>query len=720
MAKTGLTAEALWGIPRVGDPAVSPPQAEERFCVVPVTTHSLETNEATTRLWWVPADASAPGSGDAPRALTSPDVSASRPAIAPDGRSLLFVRKPGGAPGAPGSGRPEHTGQAQLYLMPLDGGEAERLTDLPLGVTDPRWFPDGKTVAFLSAVFSEAPTPEGTAELVTSREKDPVKAAVSEDRVYRYWDRWLTDGAVHHVFVLDLATRRMVDLTPDLRGWFPLDDPADAYRIAPDGRELAFSACRSEPPYDPVVYGVFTVSLPERLDGTKPIPSPVLLTADHSTDAHRPVYSPDGRILLYGIQREIDFYADRVRLVAFDRTTRRHSVLTEGWDRSAEAWEFFPDSRLVVLRAEDEARNRLFLLDVPAAMKDPGANPPRPLGSGRHGCAPAPDPARSADAWEAAGWWGHPHPAPGAVIATLESLRGPAEVYRCAADGSAVHRLTRFTDGPLADAALGAVEEITFKGAEGRPVRMFLLHPPDGPAGDGAPSKLPLVHLIHGGPHGVFGDQWHWRWNAQMFAARGWRVAFVNFHGSTSWGQEFAASILGRWGYQPYLDIIAATDHLVAAGLADPARLAAAGGSYGGYLASWIASQTDRFACIVNHAGVCDFQTQYASDVTQGRRRSMGGEPWDDQAGMDRWNPMRHARGFRSPMLVLHGERDYRVPFNQALEIYNVYKAMGLPARLICYPDENHWILKPRNSVHWCGEVLGWIERWFAPQPRKD
>jgi dipeptidyl aminopeptidase/acylaminoacyl peptidase len=193
----------------------------------------------------------------------------------------------------------------------------------------------------------------------------------------------------------------------------------------------------------------------------------------------------------------------------------------------------------------------------------------------------------------------------------------------------------------------------------------------------------------------------------------------VNFHGSTGFGEKFTRSILGRWGDQPYDDIMAATDRLISRGLVEPERMAITGGSYGGYLVSWIASQSDRFAAIVNHAGVSDFQTQYASDVTHGRARSMGGEPWDNMEGLDRYNPMRYAKGFHSPMLVIHGEKDYRVPSDQGLEIYGVYKAMNLPARLVCYPDENHWILKPQNSRHWYGEVLSWLDRWLGKAKKK-
>jgi dipeptidyl aminopeptidase/acylaminoacyl peptidase len=278
-------------------------------------------------------------------------------------------------------------------------------------------------------------------------------------------------------------------------------------------------------------------------------------------------------------------------------------------------------------------------------------------------------------------------------------------------------RITSFTDEVMKGVEVPRVEDIRFTGAEGDEVQMFLLLPP----GERMPAKSakrkkkwPLVHMIHGGPHGSFPDGWHWRWNAAVFGSPGYAVAIVNFHGSTSFGEAFTSSILGRWGDQPYADILAATDHLLKMGIVDRKRMAVTGGSYGGYLVSWIASQTDRFACIVNHAGVADFQTQYASDVTHGRARSMGGEPWKDVEGLDRYNPMRYAAGFRSPMLVIHGEKDYRVPSDQGLEIYGVYKAMKLPARLVLYPDECHWVLKPQNSRHWYGEVLGWLRRWLS------
>ncbi len=690
-----LTVDDLWALPRVGAPV---PADDGTRAVVPITTASMDTNEATTRLWL--ATVPAPGAPPAVRPLTSADVSSSMPSISPDGTRVAFVRKPGGPKGdGKAKAGPRFPDKPQVYVMPLDGGEPERLTDLPLGASEPRWLPDGRRLAFVVSLLAEAPTVDGTAELAKAREDEPVKARVTEDRVYRYWDRWLTDGQIGHLCVLDLATRAMVDLMPGWTRWLGLWEPGGSWCIAPDGREIAFSGCRSEPPYDPLLFGIYTVAVPEAgvAAGAEPEP-PRLLTAHHGGPASRPVYGPDGRWLVYGIQHELDFYADPVRLVAHDRHAGTHTVVTDidTWDRSASGWTFSRDGATVLLTAEVEARNVLFALDLAGAVADRAAHPPRAL-------------LRD-------GWLGEPRVGGDRVFFTRESLSRPPEAACCALDGTDLRALTDAAAAGLAEIAFGPVEEVVFAGAEGHPVQMFVVHPPaaadGGPAA--APGPRPLVHLIHGGPHGAFGDQWHWRWNSHAFAAAGRVAALVNFHGSTGWGDAYCRSILGRWGDQPYHDIMAATDVLVERGVADPARMAVTGGSYGGYLVSWICGRTNRFRCAVNHAGVCDFQTQFASDVTQGRRRSMGGELWDDLPGLDRYNPVRQAAAFETPMLVVHGVQDYRVPYNQGLTIYNVYKARELPARLVVYPDENHWILKPRNSRHWYGEVLGWLGRWLG------
>jgi len=705
MTKRPITVEDLWALPRVGAPVPSP---DGKHVIVPVTTYSMEANEGTTRLWLVPSDAVEAGTGvpnDPARPLTTAESSSTQAAWSPDGRRIAFVRKPGGgsggatAAGGPSAKtRPQYTDLPQLHVIAVDGGEAERLTDLRFGAADPRWFPDGRRVAFIAEVYADAPSIEATAKRAKERNDDPVKAAVTEDRFYRYWDHWLTEGKIHHIFVIDLETRAIVDLTPDSRRLFDPDDPTGHYRISPDGRQIAFSAVRSEPPHDPLLVGVFTVEVASPGKVT-----PLTASPDYQADAAHPVYSPDGRWIVFGMQRELDFYADKVRLVAYERATRRATVLTEDWELSADHWTFGDGaedakSMRIYVNADIEGRIGVFTLDLQDALKKPAARIPQEVARG--GCFSA------------------VRIAAGRAFAGLSSLREPPEAVAFDLRGRHAHkvrRLTAFTRSLMASIEVSGVEEWILTGARGHPVQMFLVLPP----GRKSVRKAPLVHMIHGGPHAAFHDEWHWRWNAQAFAAPGYLVALVNFHGSTGWGQKFTASILGRWGDQPYKDIMAATDFLIDRGLADPKRMAVTGGSYGGYLVAWIASQTGRFAAAINHAGVCDFQTQYASDVTQGRARSMGGEPWANVEGMDRYNPMRSASGFRTPMLVIHGEKDYRVPHDQGIAIYNVYKAMKLPARLVYYPDENHWILKPRNSRLWYGEVLSWLDRWIGKKEGK-
>ncbi len=652
-----MTAEDLWAIPRVGAPAVS---RDGAWLAVVVTTYDLEKNEGKSRIWRLPAR------GGEPQALTSGEHSSAEPAFSPDGRQLAFVRK--GASGATGA-----SGKPQIYVLPLEGGEARGVTELPLGAFDPRWLPDGSGLVFAAPLIKGHLTREATASELERRDKDPVKAQVTEDRVYRYWDTWLTTGEVPHLFMLELASGVLRDLTPESATWFDWMDPRGHFDVSPDGREIAFAGILFDEKRSLLRSAIFTVPVAG---------GPVeCLTPDRATDEQRPRYTPDGRSIVYGQQLDPLFYADRVRLMAYDRASRSHAGLLTDWNLSPLHWDFASDGALV-FEAEEEARVSLFALKA-------GAAPRRIVrGGSSGGFAIAPD---------------------GRLTLNLQSLVEPAELYGCGLDGRGLERLTRITEPFTARFGVGEVREMHFEGAAGETIQMFVLLPPDFEAG----KKCPLVHVIHGGPHGISGDAFHPRWNAQLFAAPGYVAALVNFQGSTSWGQDFAQRIQGAWPERPFEDVMRATDTLIASGLVDETRMAATGGSYGGYMASWIEGHTDRFRCIVNHAGVYDTLSQYASDVTQGRNRAFGGEPWDGLEAIHGTNPAHAAKGFNTPMLVLHGEKDYRVPVTQGLECYGVLKAKGVPARLVYFPDENHWILKPRNSLLWYREVHAWLERFL-------
>jgi dipeptidyl aminopeptidase/acylaminoacyl peptidase len=645
-----VTGEDLWLLPRVGSPSAFP---DGSALVVPVTRWNLEKNEARTQFYKVAV------TGGEPRPLTSPDVSANEPRVSPDGRRLAFTRK-------------DANGRAQLMLMPLDGGEARKLIDLPLGVYDPRWLPDGSGVVFVAPLIKDHLDAERTAAEIKRRNEDTVKAHVTEERFYRYWDTWLTTGEVPHLFRYDFAREALTDLTPESTVWFDWMEPAGQYDLSPDGREIALSGVSFDSARSLITSHIYTL----------PATGGALTcrTTGHPAENLRPRYSPDGRWLVYGMTHDPEFYADRVRLMRMDRGTAKHEDWLGNWDGIPTQWEFAADGTLY-FEAEQDARLRLF------AWKSEGEPKALTTGGTVSGATPL---------------------AGGKIAFVHHTLSSPSELHVLVPGGTPT-RLTRFTEDAATVFHTGEVREMMFEGAHGESVQMFVVLPPDYMAG----KKYPLVHMIHGGPHGTFGDLWHGRWNAQSFAAPGYVVALVNFQGSTGRGQDFAQRIQGEWAARPFEDVMKATDVLIASGLVDEKHMAVTGGSYGGYMVAWILGHTDRFQCGVNHAGVADLTAQYASDVTQGRGKAAGGEVWEGIEKQDLWSPVRFASGMNTPMLVIHGEKDYRVPVGQGLLIYGVLKAKGVPARLVYFPDENHWVLKARNGLLWLREVQDWLARWL-------
>lgn len=649
-----LTVEDMWSVRRVGAPVLAPDGTRVAYTV---TAYDMEENRGNADVW-VQAIA-----GGEPRRLTTNKASDSAPVWSPDGTRIAFVSRREGDTGA------------QIYVIPLAGGEAERVTDMPSGASDVKWLPDGRRLIFASHVIAGAESVEDTKKKLEAREKNKVKARTSENRLFRFWDRWLTDDEYPHLFVLDIESRKVTDLLPGSRRHFSLQDGSASYDVSPDGKLVVFAANATEPPYLTLNSDLFSVPT----DGGEVRN----LTADNPASDADPVFSPDGRSVAYARERKADGWPDYTRLALLDLASGQTSVLTEGWDNSPADWSFTPDGKLLVFSAEVRARTHLYALPVTGGT-------PRLVHAGGSASAPQPTPD------------GH-------LVFLRHDLSHVPELHVVALDGSGLRALTHVNDALLAQLDLGTVQEQTFKGAGDAPVQMWVVFPP----GFDPKRKYPLVHVIHGGPVGTSADGFHFRWNAHAFAAPGYVVALVNFHGSSSFGQPFVESILGAHGDKPLQDILRATDHLIAQGYVDSQRLAAAGGSYGGYLVNWIAGHSTRFKALVSHAGVYSQTGQFASDSTWGRHHSYGGYTFTNLAAVERQSPHRFAGGFRTPMLILHGERDFRVPVTQGLELHGVLTAKGVPSRLVYYPDENHWILKPQNSRHWHGEVLGWLQRWL-------
>ncbi|MCP3996751.1 MAG: S9 family peptidase [bacterium] len=644
-----LTATDLWNLARVGQPE---PHPSGEFAIVPVTTYDVDDGDGTTRLWRVSA------SGER-RPLTSTTSSSTGPALSPDGKRFSFVRKSGG------------DDKPQLHVMDLDGGEAECHTDLPLGVAAAKWLPDGSGLIVAVPLLEGFPDVAATAEEAARRKDAPPEPVVTEKAVYRYWKKWLVGGEIHHLFHLDLSSGALTDLTPTLTRLISLDEVAGSFDISPDGAEIAFTADIEPEPNRRVCMAIHTV---DRRGGDFQLLEDL---ASLPAQQVRPRYSPDGRYLAFGEQHELDYYADQVKLVSYDRVATTKTDLAPWWDRSAGGWEYTTDCDLV-LHATDEGGMAVFML---AQGTD--------------------TPTRVTEADYAHG----PRPTLGPLWLRTESPARPADVAILTEDG--IHLVGGFNDEHLGQIELGETAEFVFKGAGGAEIQAHIVYPP----GFDRSKKWPLVHNIHGGPHNASGGSWHYRWNTQAFAAAGYVVVSVNFHGSDSFGDDFTRSIRGAWGDKPMQDIMAATDHLLDTGFIDQDRMAIVGGSYGGYLVSWIIGQTDRFATAICHAGVTELLGQWASDVTAGREVAIGGTPWDDIDAVHRWSPLSHTQNINTPTLVIHGEKDYRVVVTQGLALYGILKQKGVEARLVYYPDEGHWIETPQNSVHWYGEFLAWLDR---------
>lgn len=671
-ARRPMTAADLWAMKRLSAPALSP---DGRTVVFVVQEWSVDKNKSTSNLWLVPAN------GGEPRRLTTAAANDSAPAWSPDGRRIAFVSKRGD----------DET--SALYVIPVDGGEAEEILEMPFALLSPRWLPDGQHLVVGTGVIPELAGSLGKTNLaamtkeVKRRKDSKMTAKATEDRQYRFFDKYLTDAPASRLLRVHLATRAVKDLTPGHDRWFQPDGGV-SYELSPDGRHLVLTMNSTPPPYREFLNNdLYLVAT----DGSGALKN---LTADNPGDDSRAVFAPDGKSLFY-LRTETAYHnGESARLWRRDLDTGRGAPLSASLDFSIEQIKISPDGRTLWLLAEDKGVVPVFKMN--------------PDGTG----------------WSAvfkAGSSASLETGTNVVVFLNNRIDHPDELFALDPATGATRPLTRFNAALLDQLDLGRVEEYWFDGAAGDRVHGWLVYPP----GFDPAKSYPLVQVMHGGPHTMSRNGWSYRWNSHVLAAPGHVVAHVNRHGSTGFGEKFAQSILNEWGDKPFEDVMKATDFLLQKlPNLDPRRVAATGASYGGYLAAWVLGHTDRFACIINHAGVNNSYSQFATDVPHGFAKVMGGTPWDNVEGLQRNNPMFYAKHFKTPTLVIHGELDYRVPYGSGLELYGVLQAMGVPSRLVVYPNENHWILSPQNSIYWYWEFHDWLARHLnmprTPKPEFD
>jgi dipeptidyl aminopeptidase/acylaminoacyl peptidase len=659
--KHPLTVEDMWKVKRLGTPALSP---DGKWVAIELTSYRMAENDSQSELWLLATD------GKSARQLTTYPGRNSDPVWSPDGKRIAFVGQRGS------------TG-AQIYLISPDGGEASQLTKMPMSPSGLKWAADGKTICCIARTWPDTSDDASYRKKEKSLNDSKVKAFIIDDALYRTWNEWIADGRRPVVFAVDVASGVHKNLFADTRLHLPVLGPPDQlspahYDIAPDGKELCFTADSFRETGTDYNRDLYLMPL------DKP-GEPRNITADNPANDQYPAYSPDGRSIAYTAQAIKFFYADRQRLMLYDRQSGKRHELTAKFDRSCGPPLWSADSRRIYFEAQDKGHVRIYAVT-------PQDNGVVALTSDATDHAPV----LSRD---------------GSTLGFLRSTFGrPPAVHATPTAQGTPRKLDTFNDALAAGWDLGEVKEVYFKGANDDDVQMWIVHPP----GFDAKKKWPLLQVVHGGPHGAMLDDFNFRYNLHLFASRGYVVASINFHGSSSFGQAFVDSITGDMGTRPMTDVMKGTDYMEALPYIDKKRTAAFGASYGGFMMAWLNGHTDRFRALVCHAGVYNWHSMMASDYARNMERPLGAMPWGDLSLIDKQSPQRFAKNFKTPTLVTHGERDYRVPVTQGLEYYNTLRIKGVPSRLVYFPDEDHSILKPQNSILWYREVFAWLDKYVG------
>jgi dipeptidyl aminopeptidase/acylaminoacyl peptidase len=650
-ATAPLTAESMWQLKRTGAIAISP---DGKFAVYDVKSYDADNDKGDADLYLVPT------AGGEPRRLTSTKGNESDPSWSPDGRWIAFVAKRG------------DDKQPQLYAIAVNGGEATRVADVATGVASPKWFPDSRRIAFITEVWPDITDWAKTREKLKQREESKMTALTWDRPPVTHWDHFVEDR-VPHLYSIPIEGGTPTPIT--LSSGHSLERReanADSYDISPDGNEIAFVS-NSDPSgidENTDVYLVPTGGGAARN-----------LTADNPANDDDPKYSPDGRYLAYSKQTIKGFYGDTQQLWLVDRKSDARRRIAADWDRSISGIAWAPDSKTFYASIDDTGTDRIYRFDAAKGTRQ------------------ALTQASSFGTLAIAG-------KPATLVALRQSFtEPPTPVVVSTKDGSAT-KLADHNDAQLAATAFGKVESLTYKGSGGADIQMWVIYPP----GFDPAKKYPLYLLLHGGPHNGVHDAWTFRWNAQVFAGWGYVTAWHNFHGSSGFGQDFADSINPDGITKPYEDTIKAAEWFAAQPWIDPERMAAGGGSYGGFLASVLLGREHPFKTLIAHAAVYDNYAMYGGDYGAERNRFF--EAWDKPEEWAKYSPSTSAANFATPTLVIHGQLDQRVPLNNGMQLFHILQNRGVPSRLVYYPDENHWILKRQNSLFWYQETKDWLARY--------
>ena len=706
-SKHPFTFEDMMQLKRIGEPTVSPDNKWVAFSAVDV---NLDANTKTPHLWIVPI------SGGESRRLTPADSKGEdRPRFSPDGKHLIFES----------SG----SGGSQIWVQEFDAsngtltGEPHQLTYNSTEASGAIWSPDGKWILFVSSVYPDCQgETHRTADQCNKdrneeKAKSKVKAQIFTQLMFRHWTSYF-DGKYSHLFVVNaecmlgilkfrssqVATSAAPpvcwaprDLTPGAHDVPPFSlGGQDQYSFSPDGKEIAYSSNIDEVQATSTNSDIFIVPVTGG--------APKKITTNPGSDS-TPIYSPDGKYIAYRSQLRGGYESDRFRLMLYERATGKITDTTPNFDRWVDSMAWAPDSKTIYFTAENEGDAPIYKIDVTAQ------NPwPQEL---------------------VAGFNDSPTPTSDGKMLVFDrmSVEFPNEIYGAAVEFpqcrmavppnaysvpdcllSKAQPVTKLNDPVLSQVEMQPLESFWFEGAAKEKVQSFVVKPPNFDAN----KKYPVKFLIHGGPEGAWGDDWSYRWNPELFAANGYVIVMVNFHGSTGYGQKFIDAINGDWGGAPYQDLMRGLDYAQKTyPYIDKDRECALGASYGGYAINWIEGHTTRFKCLVSHDGM--FNTQSAYGTTEElwfNEWEFKGTPWTNRELYNKWSPHMFATNFKTPMLVVHGQLDYRLDVSEGFQLFTTLQRLKVPSKMLYFPDEGHWVLKPQNSRLWYQTVNGWVDEW--------
>ena len=673
-----FTFEEMMALKRVGAPVPSP---DGKWVVFDCEDVDLTANTKTSHLWIVPA------SGGESRRLNPTPNHEERPRFSPDGKRLIWTSKA--------------TDPTQTWMCDFNPeagqlvGKPHQVTSISNGADGAIWSPDGKNIVFVSAVYPDCKDDACNKQRDEELKKSKVKAKIFSRLFYRHWNAF-TEFKRSHLFVQNVeagvspaaagtAASTPRDLTPGDHDVPPFSlGGQDMYAISPDGQEVAYTSNIDEVEATSTNNEIFVV----------PISGGTAKKISTSPGADTtPLYSPNGKYLAWRSQARAGFEADKWRLLVQDRQTGKTRDLTEKFDRSVGSFDWQPDSSSIAFAAEDHGEAPIYFTPVVRELQEP-----LPIRQVFHA-----DDLKYGTGSQ--------------LYFTRMSVAAPNEIWGRSvgrtrgAENAAPWPITHMNDTVLSKIDMQPLESFTFKGANDDKVQGFMVKPP----GFDPNKKYPLKFLIHGGPQGAWGNSWTYRWNAELFAATGnYVVVMINFHGSTGYGQKFTDSISGDWGGKPYVDSIKGLDYVEKTyPFIDKNREAALGASYGGYMANWILGHTNHFKCIVSHDGVFNAESAYGTtEELWFAEWEFKGPPWKNRELYRKWSPHEYAQNFKTPTLVVHGQNDYRIDVSQGFDLFTTLQVLKVPSKMLYFPDEGHWVLKPQNSQLWYKTVNEWVDLW--------